>query len=192
MARSRWTGKFLTVVRALLCALLIVFYLKQARNLLFFGILLSAGLALVRLPSEKIFRDPMIEPFLERIFSLTCLFLLILIGACPPFYLALLITVSLVQGVVSVYFQWNQLPLPPNPSHLILRLRHFQWVWIAICTMLVQLQSHHPEISAALSILESVGYIALAALHAYVFYLSSLQLQPYLFPDLRKITATRR
>jgi hypothetical protein len=132
----------------------------------------------------------LLDSVCNKISLVTFFFILMFLNCCPPYFVALLITVTLVQATGILYLKWPD--RKPHVKHIALTpLRigninfSIQVGWIFSILVLLAIQIRRPDWIAPVKYVEWTVYLGLAGFQSYVFYCYCLRLHRYFLPGFR-------
>jgi cardiolipin synthase len=127
-----------------------------------------------------------LDPICDKVFVLSFFTLLMTMGACPPWFLGLLISVTLFQGIALAALKLGRnrarsySALPIGKWNMALQ---FAWILFLLVDALVL--HHGPQSTVAEKLIHSLGYTALGVIQIGVFLRYFLHFRPELSLHLR-------
>jgi CDP-diacylglycerol--glycerol-3-phosphate 3-phosphatidyltransferase len=184
-----------TLLRLFLCPTIIFLIVRGKNQLALFLFALACGCDyldgfLARRLDAQTALGKVLDPVCDKVFVLAFFSLLMTLGECPPWFLGLLISVSLFQGfaLLLLRISSSDLRLLSNTLPLGKWNMVVQFVWIGILLGDSLLFHRGEDLSSPTLWLHEVVYLCLGAAQVAVFLRYFFLYQPELAPHFRPLT----
>lgn len=133
------------------------------------------------------------DPVCDKLLALAFFTFLMTLGACPPWFLGLLLAIVLLQslGFLLIYFSPEARHTPLKPTGLGKWNMAGQYLWIGILFADLLLRKNFPRNFHYSPLFHLTGYVALGAVQVGVFFRYFFRYRRDLVPDPRALLLDR-